>query len=405
MKHIILSLLIFAMISVQVLARDKLALVVGNNSYSGMFDSLNNSVNDARKMAEALEDLGFKVILELNASQETIELAIDKFGEKLSKDSVGLFYFSGHAAQYKDVNYLVPTNFIKNSNKLRHRATPVGFVLAEMKTANNGLNIVILDACRNILEEIQDKGYGDAGGLGKMQAISGSVIAYATQPGFKSYEDRTQDNSYYTKHLLRFIKQDGLSLTELFSEVSLAVSKETKGKQEPWTSFLSLPKFCLAGCDGIMPPRNGLAELLKTCQSYMNQDWFTTSPTGQTALNCYQRVLKLDANNRQAFQAFEEMEDYYVDAVVKYLRNNNKRQAEKYLVRLRKVSPESPIIDEFEDQIVVIDSDNDGIADNQDRCAYTPRGTKVKSNGCPVSVDSDNDGIFDAQDRCPNTPR
>ena len=368
------------MISVQVLARDKLALVVGNNSYAGMFDSLNNSVNDARKIAEALKDLDFKVILKLNASQETIELAINEFGDKLTKNAVGLFYFSGHAAQYKDVNYLVPTNFIQNSNKLRYRATPVGFILAEMKKANNGLNIVILDACRNILEEIQDKGYGNAGGLGKMSAISGSVIAYATQPGFKSYEDKTQDNSYYTKHLLRFLKQDGLSLTELFSEVSLAVSKETKGKQEPWTSFLSLPKFCLAGCkldndidkkklqkqlererlekkqlqrqlqELIGSKLGKIAKLLKTCQFRFDNNWLTSGGNG-TALDCYKDVLKLDANNFAASQGLVNIENRYVAWAENALKRGKKNKVRQYLASLSLVNPESPKIVELEEQL------------------------------------------------------
>ncbi len=346
MKHIILSLLIFAMISVQVLARDKLALVVGNNSYSGMFDSLNNSVNDARKMAKALEDLGFKVMLKLNASQETMELAIDKFGKKLSKNSVGLFYFSGNAVQYKDVNYLVPTNFIKSSNKLRHRATPVDFVLAEMKIANNGLNIVILDACSNILEDIQDKSYGDAGGLGKMQAISGSAIVYANQPSFKSCEDKTQVNSYYTKHLLRFIKQDNLNLIELFSKVSLAVSKETKGKQEPWTSFLSLPTFCLAGCK----LDNDIDKLLKTCQFRFDNNWLTSGGTG-TALDCYEDVFKLDANNFDASQGLVNIENRYVAWIKNALKRGKKVKGCQYLSGLRLVNPESPKIEEFEGKL------------------------------------------------------
>jgi outer membrane protein OmpA-like peptidoglycan-associated protein len=48
------------------------------------------------------------------------------------------------------------------------------------------------------------------------------------------------------------------------------------------------------------------------------------------------------------------------------------------------------------------DADQDGVADNLDRCPSTPAGALVDYRGCPV--DADKDGIADGLDRCPNTP-
>jgi outer membrane protein OmpA-like peptidoglycan-associated protein len=49
------------------------------------------------------------------------------------------------------------------------------------------------------------------------------------------------------------------------------------------------------------------------------------------------------------------------------------------------------------------DSDGDGVLDEQDHCANTPRGAVVDSQGCPV--DSDGDAVPDGIDQCANTPR
>ena len=49
----------------------------------------------------------------------------------------------------------------------------------------------------------------------------------------------------------------------------------------------------------------------------------------------------------------------------------------------------------------VIDSDNDGVVDNLDKCPNTIKGVKVDKNGC--AFDSDNDGVADYIDKCPNT--
>lgn len=49
----------------------------------------------------------------------------------------------------------------------------------------------------------------------------------------------------------------------------------------------------------------------------------------------------------------------------------------------------------------IIDSDNDGIIDYNDKCPNTPKGITVDDKGC--ALDSDNDGILDHNDKCPNT--
>ncbi len=50
------------------------------------------------------------------------------------------------------------------------------------------------------------------------------------------------------------------------------------------------------------------------------------------------------------------------------------------------------------------DTDGDGVADGDDKCAGTVAGTAVDADGCPVKKDSDGDGVMDADDQCPGTP-
>ncbi|SFL87139.1 OmpA family protein [Marinobacter zhejiangensis] len=51
---------------------------------------------------------------------------------------------------------------------------------------------------------------------------------------------------------------------------------------------------------------------------------------------------------------------------------------------------------------VVMDSDNDGVEDNQDQCPSTPAGAAVDSMGC--ELDNDRDGVANSADQCPATP-
>lgn len=48
------------------------------------------------------------------------------------------------------------------------------------------------------------------------------------------------------------------------------------------------------------------------------------------------------------------------------------------------------------------DSDGDGVGDSTDECPNTPAGREVDAKGCPL--DTDGDGVLDTVDQCPNTP-
>lgn len=49
-----------------------------------------------------------------------------------------------------------------------------------------------------------------------------------------------------------------------------------------------------------------------------------------------------------------------------------------------------------------VDSDNDGVCDEQDKCPDTPEEIKVDGAGCPL--DTDGDGVPDSLDECPTIP-
>jgi OOP family OmpA-OmpF porin len=51
-----------------------------------------------------------------------------------------------------------------------------------------------------------------------------------------------------------------------------------------------------------------------------------------------------------------------------------------------------------------LDSDGDGVLNSLDMCADTSAGTKVGAKGCSLILDADQDGILDAQDKCADTP-
>ena len=158
---------------------NKIALIIGNGEYKT--SHLANPVNDANDMATALNKCNFKVMKSINATKKEMRKLIRKFGEEINKGAVGLFYYAGHGIQVDGENYLVPVNAeVYTEAEVEDECLKVSSVLRQMESAGNRLNIIILDACR-------DNPYARSfrtseKGLAKMDAPTGSILAYATAP-------------------------------------------------------------------------------------------------------------------------------------------------------------------------------------------------------------------------------
>jgi|GEM_PF-911217 len=225
----------------------KLALVIGNSNYSD--SPLKNPVNDARSMSRALQNLGFSVIAKENLTQEAMNDAVRDFGDRLTSGTVGLFYFAGHGMQVKGKNYLIPINSgIKREDEVPYRAFDANQLLAKMDSAHNGLNLVILDACRNNPFERSFRS-GETG-LAPMDAPSGTMIAYAAKPGMKSKDSDGGNNGLYTGTLLKYISTPNLTIEQLFKKVRIEVKNSSNSQQISWEEGGLESDFCFAGCNG-----------------------------------------------------------------------------------------------------------------------------------------------------------
>jgi len=230
--HLILCLMLLTLSLPGILTaapEQRTALVIGNGAYSA--SPLKNPVNDATDLAAALKRAGFTVTLKKNANLQEMVESIEDFGNSLKRGGVGLFYYAGHGVQVNSVNYLLPINArVNKESDVRFQAVDAGRVLAEMENANNGLNIVILDACR---DNPFGKNFRSASrGLAIVaNAPTGTLISYSTGAG-QVARDGEGRNSPYTKALLENIAKPGLTINKVFMNVRSKVKKETG--QVPW---------------------------------------------------------------------------------------------------------------------------------------------------------------------------
>lgn len=208
----------------------RVALVIGNAEYESNA-TLNNTTNDAHLMTDALKKLGFEVTTIINGTYEDMKNATLEFGSQIQDVDVSIFYYAGHGLEVEGVNYLVPTDAnISNALDVQQQTLPLTSVIKTGHYANRqGLNMIILDACRNNPFPTGSRG---GAGLAKENAPSGTIIAYATSPGSVA-SDGSDDNGLYTSQLVEQMLTPQ-RIEDVFIKTRNDVERLSNGQQQPW---------------------------------------------------------------------------------------------------------------------------------------------------------------------------
>ncbi len=196
----------------------RVALVIGNGAYTNI-SPLKNPTNDAKLMAKELRALGFEVIERTDITRDEMKEAVYNFGDRLRETkAVGLFFYAGHGIQVDGINYLVPVNAsLAKRDEVENVCFSINKVIGQLAYAQNDLNIIILDACRN--DPFAATGRG---GLAQFDAPKGTMIAYSTAPG-KTAADGDGANGLYTEQLAKAIKNPEYKMEDVFKQVRAEV--------------------------------------------------------------------------------------------------------------------------------------------------------------------------------------
>ena len=234
------------------LAAGRVALVVGNGAYEHA-TPLPNPPNDAADVAAALKGLRFTVIEGRDLDRTAFEAKLRAFARAARGAEAALFFYAGHGLQVEGRNYLLPVDArLTEEVDLEFEALELRAFLKQMRSR---ANLVFLDACRdNPLAQDLARSMGASRsaaigrGLGRVDAASGTLIAYATQPGNVA-ADGTGRNSPFTTALLEHIDAPGRSVNDLLTAVTDDVATATGGRQQPWTHSSLRKPFYFAPVD------------------------------------------------------------------------------------------------------------------------------------------------------------
>jgi|GEM_PF-1602635 len=259
--RLVVGLCLSFLVSTSALAAepDRYALVIGNSQYA--LSPLKNPVNDATDMSLQLKALGYRIHRNkplLDLDRASFEQAILDFAVAVPAGSTSIVYYAGHGTTVDGENYFLPVgDQITTVAQLKDRAISQTYVVTELEDHNpDGLNIFLLDACRN---NPLGRSFTRSlpSGLLKLGGAEGSFVGYAAGTGQVAIDGDVR-NGVYTGELLNSLANEShLTIEEMHKRVKARVQKKTGEAQSPMYEANFTGTYCFGVCNnsiGQVPP-------------------------------------------------------------------------------------------------------------------------------------------------------
>ena len=231
----------------------KRAIVIGIDEYSDSSSLLKTCVNDAKDLSAALSRIGsnihdkFNVSHAFNCKHTEFHQALNIFIGKIQKGDIVLFYFAGHAEEYNEKNYLLPSdyNYDHSMTEADYRekyAINAQYILHRINSTWPHVTIFILDCCRTKRTRTIHMN-----GPSPMNAPPETLIVFSCGPG-KGALDETLNtkNGVFAENLLRHIETSNEDIETIFMNVARDVKKQTHGFQTPYRTSCLTEKIFLS---------------------------------------------------------------------------------------------------------------------------------------------------------------
>jgi hypothetical protein len=209
----------------------RFALVIGNAKYSNV-PVLENSVNDAKAIAESLQSIGFKVSVHQDLTERAFNSAVRQFTAQLKGGEEVVFYFAGHGVQLGGSNFLLPTDVgTESQGQIRDESIDLQSVLDSFANSRAKFTLAMLDACRDNPFAGHGRSLGGRG-LAPTSAATGQMILFSAGAGQQALDKlgpKDKDpNGVFTRVLLKELKNPGVPIDGMLRQVRNEVVRLAK---------------------------------------------------------------------------------------------------------------------------------------------------------------------------------
>jgi hypothetical protein len=233
MLRFILTALCLWFLAMPAQAGNRVALVIGNNTYENV-PVLQKAVNDAQSIAQELARLGFEVVSAENVGRRAMSRALVELEGRVEAGDTALIYFAGHGFAVDGTNYLLPVDVPAagpgEEGLVRDASFAAGALSERLQEKGAATVILILDACRDNPFAIKGKrSMGLTRGLTRMDPAEGMFVLFSAGQG-QSALDRLSDtdenpNSVFTRTLLKELEEPGLSMVQIAKRTQARVKE------------------------------------------------------------------------------------------------------------------------------------------------------------------------------------
>ncbi|MDP2786755.1 MAG: SUMF1/EgtB/PvdO family nonheme iron enzyme [Pseudomonadota bacterium] len=210
------------------------ALVIGNNSYQGV-KPLEKAANDARAMGRALDKIGYKTTVLVDANQRQMNAAVNRFVDNIAGGGEGVLFFAGHGVQINNQNYLLPIDIEdpKNEADVADQAVNLQLLQDKIAQVRAQFALLVVDACRdNPLPRKAGRSVGGTRGLAQASSAEGQMVIFsagANQQALDKLNPQDRDpNGVFTREFLPWLNKPGVSVRQAVQEVRRAVYAKAK---------------------------------------------------------------------------------------------------------------------------------------------------------------------------------
>jgi uncharacterized caspase-like protein len=211
----------------------QLALIIGNGHYPDAAEPLNQPINDADGLADAMRRHGFDVDVVEDATKADMARAVERLKSRIKPGSVVMLFFGGYGVQSRHENYMIPTDaVIWKERDVRHEGMSVETVLDAIKERGARATLAVLDASRRNPYERRFRSYSH--GLAPINAPNNALTISSHTPG-KVADDTKGEHSVLVTELLNELNAQ-VSAEGVFNRTRVAVFRVSDGEQMPSVS-------------------------------------------------------------------------------------------------------------------------------------------------------------------------